>query len=71
MIINFQINAGNISPACKSVIKQWATKSIEDDIDSFFGSNAGNIVLALKEDILALVQEKVNLVRLSWLCDNI
>ena len=41
------------------VLRKWAVAAIEEDIDSFFGTNSGQIVLALKEDLVELLQPKV------------
>ena len=44
---------------CKDQIKKWAVAAFEDDISGFFGVNAGNIVLSLKEEILDLLKPQV------------
>ena len=45
----------------KDVIKKWAIAALEDDIGSFFGTNASNIVLAMNEEITELVSNQVNI----------
>ena len=57
-----QFVAGNLIKV-KDQIKKWAVAALEDDIGSFFGTNAPNIVLAMKEDIMELTSSKVSSIK--------
>ena len=50
----FQISTANLSPGCIKMIKQWAAQGVMEDIPSNFGTNAEQIVDALKEEIVKL-----------------
>jgi len=54
----FQFVTGNLVKV-KDQIKKWAVSALEEDISSFFGTNASNIVIAMNEEIKELIGVKV------------